>query len=101
MSTIGEAERFEPRVRELSPWGRLMVNRNWLALWFMAPAAFFLLMFLAWPLVLGVWLSFTDARLARPGQFVGLAETGVGSIGKVDAQVHASEGRLDVLGVTD
>jgi multiple sugar transport system permease protein len=38
----------------------------------MAPAAFFLLMFLAWPLVLGVWLSFTDARLARPGQFVGL-----------------------------
>jgi multiple sugar transport system permease protein len=72
MSTIGEAEWFEPRVRELSPWGRLMVNRNWLALWFMAPAAFFLLMFLAWPLVLGVWLSFTDARLARPGQFVGL-----------------------------
>jgi multiple sugar transport system permease protein len=72
MSTIGEAEWFEPRVRELSPWGRLMVNRNWLALWFMAPAAFFLLMFLAWPLVLGVWLSFTDARLARHGQFVGL-----------------------------
>jgi multiple sugar transport system permease protein len=47
------------------------VNRNWLALWFMAPAAFFLLMFLAWPLILGVWLSFTDTRLARPGKFIG------------------------------
>ena len=71
MSTIEEADRFGPRAQELSLWGRLQVNRNWLALWFMAPAAFFLLMFLAWPLILGIWLSFTDTRLARPGEFIG------------------------------
>jgi len=56
---------------ELSVWQRLKTNRNWLAIWFMLPAAAFLLLFLAWPLVLGVWLSFTDARLARPGEFIG------------------------------
>ncbi len=53
-------------------WSRLKTNRNWLAIWFMLPAALFLILFLAWPLLLGVWLSFTDARLARPGEFVGL-----------------------------
>lgn len=67
MTTIEEAE----RTHELSPWGRLKTNRNWLAIWFMLPAAAFLILFLAWPLILGVWLSFTDARLARPGQFIG------------------------------
>ena len=64
-------------------WERLKVNRNWLAFWFMVPAAAFLILFLAWPLILGVLLSFTDARLARPGQWVGienyewLAEDGI------------------------
>jgi multiple sugar transport system permease protein len=57
---------------EPSRWERLRVNRNWLAFWFMIPAAAFLILFLAWPLILGVWLSFTDARLARPGQWVGI-----------------------------
>jgi multiple sugar transport system permease protein len=71
MSTVEQAERSVSRMKELSAWGRLKVNRNWLAIWFMLPAAIFLLMFLAWPLILGVWLSFTDARLARPGVFIG------------------------------
>lgn len=52
-------------------WSRLKINRNWLALWFMLPAMIFLILFLAWPLILGIWLSFTDARLARPGKFIG------------------------------
>ena len=65
MSTVEDAERRTTRRGELSWWGRLQINRNWLALWFMLPAAFFLLLFLAWPLILGVWLSFTDTRLAR------------------------------------
>jgi multiple sugar transport system permease protein len=38
----------------------------------MLPAAAFLILFLAYPLVLGVWLSFTDARIGRPGEFIGL-----------------------------
>jgi multiple sugar transport system permease protein len=43
-----------------------------LAIWFMLPAAAFLILFLAYPLGLGVWLSFTDARIGRSGVFVGL-----------------------------
>ena len=38
----------------------------------MLPAAAFLILFLAYPLGLGVWLSFTDARIGRSGVFVGL-----------------------------
>ena len=51
-------------------WDRLKTNKNWLAIWFMLPAAAFLILFLAYPLGLGVWLSFTDARLGRAGVFV-------------------------------
>jgi len=55
-----------------SAWDRLRTNRNWLALWFMLPAAAFLILFLAYPLFLGVWMSFTDDRIGRAGVFVGL-----------------------------
>jgi multiple sugar transport system permease protein len=54
-----------------SAWTRLKYNRNWLGFWFMLPAAGFLILFLAWPLGLGIWLSLTDARIGRPGVFVG------------------------------
>ncbi|MGO4713030.1 carbohydrate ABC transporter permease [Bradyrhizobium sp. 2TAF24] len=53
-------------------WRRLRFNRNWLAIWFMLPAAAFLLLFLAYPLGLGLWMSLTDARIGRGGEFVGL-----------------------------
>jgi multiple sugar transport system permease protein len=55
-----------------SAWDRLRTNRNWLALWFMMPAAAFLILFLAYPLFLGVWMSFTDDRIGRTGVFIGL-----------------------------
>lgn len=58
--------------RRITAWDRLKTNRNWLAIWFMLPAAAFLILFLAYPLGLGVWLSFTDARLGRDGVFIGL-----------------------------
>ncbi|CAN1524663.1 UgpA ABC-type sugar transport systems, permease components [Rhabdaerophilaceae bacterium] len=58
--------------RDVSTWARLQTNRNWLGFWFMMPAAAFLILFLAYPLGLGVWLSFTDARIGRPGVFVGI-----------------------------
>ena len=57
---------------EPSAWAQLKVNRNWLGFWFMLPAAAFLILFLAYPLGLGMWLSLTDARLGREGVFVGL-----------------------------
>ena len=62
----------KPVRRETTAWERLKVNRNWIALWFMLPAAAFLILFLAYPLGLGVWLSFTDARIGRSGVFIGL-----------------------------
>jgi multiple sugar transport system permease protein len=58
--------------REVTAWDRLKVDTNWLGAWFMLPAAAFLVLFLAYPLGLGIWLSFTDARLGRGGVFVGL-----------------------------
>jgi multiple sugar transport system permease protein len=52
-------------------WNRLKANHNWLGAWFMLPAAAFLILFLAYPLGLGVWLSFTDAKIGRSGVFIG------------------------------
>jgi multiple sugar transport system permease protein len=57
-------------IKDVTAWNQLKTNRNWLAIWFMLPAAAFLILFLAYPLGLGVWLSFTDARLGRDGSFV-------------------------------
>jgi multiple sugar transport system permease protein len=53
-------------------WSRLCGDRNFLGWLFMLPTAAFLLLFLVYPLGLGIWLSFTDARIGRPGNFVGL-----------------------------
>ncbi|MEY4284439.1 MAG: hypothetical protein RL111_1114 [Pseudomonadota bacterium] len=53
-------------------WSRMMNSRNTLGWLFMLPTAVFLLMFLVYPLGLGIWLSFTDAKIGRPGEFVGL-----------------------------
>ena len=51
---------------------RLATDRNWLGLWFMVPAAAFLILLLAYPLALGVWISFTDARIGQSGEFIGI-----------------------------
>jgi multiple sugar transport system permease protein len=73
MADLALKHAISPRsIPDVGAWDRLKVNHNWLALWFMLPAAAFLLLFLAYPLVLGVWLSFTDARIGRGGEFVGL-----------------------------
>jgi len=49
---------------------RLRNNRNFLGLLFMLPAAIMLLVFLTYPLFLGVWLGMTDVKVGRPGQFI-------------------------------
>ncbi len=51
---------------------RLAHDHNFLGLLFLLPAAVFLLVFLTYPLGLGVWLGFTDTRIGRAGVFVGL-----------------------------
>jgi multiple sugar transport system permease protein len=59
-------------IREATAWTQLQHNRNWLGFWFMLPAMAFLIFFLAYPLGLGVWLSFTDTKIGRAGEFIGL-----------------------------
>jgi multiple sugar transport system permease protein len=59
-------------ISEPSALQRLLTNREWVGFWFMLPALAFLILFLAYPLGLGVWLSFTDAKIGRAGNFVGL-----------------------------
>jgi multiple sugar transport system permease protein len=50
----------------------LQNSRNGLGLLFMLPAAILLLLFLTYPLGLGVWLGFTDAKVGREGEWIGL-----------------------------
>jgi multiple sugar transport system permease protein len=51
---------------------RIQSNRNALGLLFMLPAAVVLLLFLTYPLGLGVWLGFTDTKVGRGGAWIGL-----------------------------
>ena len=51
---------------------RTLESRNSLGFLFMLPGAALLLVFLTYPLALGVWLGFTDTTIGRSGQFIGL-----------------------------
>lgn len=51
---------------------KLQNSRNALGFIFMFPAAVLLILFLTYPLGLGVWLGFTDAKVGREGVWVGL-----------------------------
>jgi multiple sugar transport system permease protein len=61
-----------PRVRADAPSASVLDGRNSLGVLFMLPAAALLLVFLTYPLALGVWLGFTDTRIGRDGVFIGL-----------------------------
>jgi multiple sugar transport system permease protein len=51
---------------------RLQNSRNFLGLAFMLPAGVLLLLFLTYPLGLGIWLGFTDTKIGRGGEWIGL-----------------------------
>ena len=51
----------------------LLNNRHFLGLLFMLPAAALLLVFLTYPLGLGTWLGFTDAKIGRAGHWIGIS----------------------------
>ncbi|NDP41347.1 MAG: sugar ABC transporter permease [Aromatoleum sp.] len=55
-----------------SALSRALDNRTTLGLLFLVPAAVLLLLFLTYPLGLGTWLGFTDAKIGRDGQWVGI-----------------------------
>src|SRR5690348_18460666 len=72
MADIAIAPRdAKPKIIEVSAWSQLKHNRNWVGFWFMLPATAFLIFFLAYPLGLGIWLSFTDTKIGRVGEFIG------------------------------
>ncbi len=56
----------------MSAVSRFFDNRNVLGMLFMLPAAVLLLLFLTYPLGLGVWLGFTDAKIGRAGEWIGI-----------------------------
>jgi multiple sugar transport system permease protein len=51
---------------------RALDNRAVLGTLFMLPVAALLLVFLTYPLGLGTWLGFTDAKIGRSGEWIGL-----------------------------
>ncbi|UCH46912.1 MAG: sugar ABC transporter permease [Betaproteobacteria bacterium] len=55
--------------RSLGGW---LDNRNVLGMLFMLPGAAILVVFLTYPLGLGVWLGFTDAKVGRGGEWIGI-----------------------------
>jgi len=67
---------FVPAARSAPPapsfLARLFDNRNFLGVLFLLPAAVLLLVFLTYPLGLGVFLGFTDAKVGRPGEWIGI-----------------------------
>ncbi|MGO4327002.1 carbohydrate ABC transporter permease [Cupriavidus sp. 2TAF22] len=52
---------------------RLMNHRHALGMLFMLPTGLLLLLFLTYPLGLGVWLGFTDTKIGGAGEWIGLA----------------------------
>jgi len=64
---VTDATRTEPPLIK-----RLAESRGFLSMGFMLPAAALLIIFLTYPLGLGVWLSFTDTRIGRSGVFIGI-----------------------------
>jgi multiple sugar transport system permease protein len=54
-------------------FSRFFNNRNSLGLLFMLPTAVLLLVFLTYPLGLGIWLGFTDTKIGRSGEWIGLS----------------------------
>ena len=58
-------------MKPISLLERFQSNRHALGIAFMVHAALLLIGLLAYPLVLGTWLGFTDAKVGRPGVWVG------------------------------
>ena len=69
-------------VTAATDWTHVRPQPNWLMRLFdwkpflvfmcMLPAAGLLLVFLTYPLGLGIWLAFTDTTIGRGGQWVGI-----------------------------
>ena len=69
-------------VATMTDWNRTRIQQGWLARLFdnkaflificLLPAMGLLMVFLTYPLGLGIWLSFTDTKIGRTGKWIGL-----------------------------
>jgi multiple sugar transport system permease protein len=62
---------WSPSRRKATPLQRLLDNKAVLVVLCLLPACGLLLVFLTYPLGLGIWLAFTDTQIGRGGEFVG------------------------------
>jgi multiple sugar transport system permease protein len=70
MATVVKTQEGQASFQE--SLSRFLDNRTVLSIVFMLPAAALLLVFLTYPLGLGVWMGFTDVKIGRPGVWIGL-----------------------------
>ena len=69
VTTIADWTRVRPQPSWLT---RIFDNKPFLVVMCLLPALGLLTVFLTYPLGLGIWLSFTDTKIGRTGQWVGL-----------------------------
>jgi len=70
-TTVDAAARWVPDRTE-SRLARLFDNKAFLVALCLLPTVGLLVVFLTYPLGLGLWLSLTDSTIGQPGQFIGL-----------------------------
>ena len=70
-TTVETAARWVPNRTE-SRLGKLFDNKAFLVALCLLPSAGLLIVFLTYPLGLGLWLSLTDTTIGQPGEFIGL-----------------------------
>ncbi len=70
-TTVEAAGRWVPN-RTAGRLGRLFDNKTFLVTLCLLPTAGLLIVFLTYPLGLGLWLSLTDATIGQPGEYIGL-----------------------------
>lgn len=72
MADTTAAVPWNPRRAAPGALARLLDNKTFLVFLCLLPAVGLLLVFLTYPLGLGIWLAFTDTHIGRGGVFVGL-----------------------------
>ena len=71
MDAISAAEQTNNQTGFRRKISQALENPTILGLLFVAPAELLLLIFLAYPFFLGLWLGFTDTIVGREGSFIG------------------------------
>ena len=68
----GRVEAAPARGRQMGPIATALEDERILGLVLLTPALILILVFIAYPFVLGIWMSLTDKLVGTPGNFVGL-----------------------------